>query len=92
MFFVRSYPRASYLKVINTVLTKATFRTMSSQDEVKAIWREADCVCFDVDSTVCIDEAIDELATFLHVGVEVAEWYVIYKIYIYVCHVHNVIL
>ena len=35
---------------------------------MKALWKTADCVCFDVDSTVCTDEAIDELATFLDVG------------------------
>lgn len=37
-------------------------------EEVKAIWRKADCVCFDVDSTVCRDEGIDELAKFLGCG------------------------
>ena len=46
---------------------------MASEDEVKAIWRQADCVCFDVDSTVCKDEAIDELAKYLGVGDKVAE-------------------
>ncbi|GBO46807.1 hypothetical protein AVEN_249505-1, partial [Araneus ventricosus] len=30
----------------------------------RALWRAADAVCFDVDSTVCMDEAIDELAKF----------------------------
>ena len=30
----------------------------------RILWRSADCVCFDVDSTVCRDEAIDELARF----------------------------
>lgn len=30
----------------------------------KEIWRNADAVCLDVDSTVCCDEAIDELAKF----------------------------
>lgn len=33
-------------------------------DRTKSIWRVADAVCFDVDSTVCEDEAIDELAKF----------------------------
>ena len=40
---------------------------------VKMIWRNADAVCFDVDSTVCIDEGIDELADFLGVGEKVAD-------------------
>ncbi|OON19656.1 putative phosphoserine phosphatase SerB, partial [Opisthorchis viverrini] len=28
-------------------------------------WSSIGCVCFDVDSTVCVDEGIDELARFL---------------------------
>ncbi|XP_062157473.1 phosphoserine phosphatase, chloroplastic-like [Alnus glutinosa] len=31
-------------------------------------------VCFDVDSTVCLDEGIDELAEFGGAGKAVAEW------------------
>ncbi|OEL30814.1 Phosphoserine phosphatase, chloroplastic, partial [Dichanthelium oligosanthes] len=34
----------------------------------------ADAVCFDVDSTVILDEGIDELADFCGVGKAVAEW------------------
>ncbi|XP_002167419.2 phosphoserine phosphatase isoform X1 [Hydra vulgaris] len=37
------------------------------------IWRNADAVCFDVDSTLITSEAIDELAEFRGVGKEVAE-------------------
>ena len=44
---------------------------MSTEEEVRAIWRSADCVCFDVDSTICTDEAIDELAAYLGVGDQV---------------------
>jgi phosphoserine phosphatase len=33
----------------------------------------ADAFCFDVDSTVCVDEGIDELAEYLGKGEEVAE-------------------
>ncbi len=44
---------------------------MSTEDEVRALWRQADAVCFDVDSTVCRDEAIDELASFLGLGAKV---------------------
>lgn len=40
---------------------------------VRYTWRNADAVCFDVDSTVCRDEAIDELAEFCGVGQQVAE-------------------
>uniref|UniRef100_A0A2P2K378 phosphoserine phosphatase n=1 Tax=Rhizophora mucronata TaxID=61149 RepID=A0A2P2K378_RHIMU len=38
------------------------------------LWRSADAVCFDVDSTVCQDEGIDELADFCGAGKAVAEW------------------
>lgn len=47
-------------------------RKMASNEEVRRIWREADCVCFDVDSTVVTDEGIDELAKFLGKGNEVS--------------------
>lgn len=48
---------------------------MSNQQEslVRAIWRGAEAVCFDVDSTVCRDEAIDELAKFADKEKEVTE-------------------
>lgn len=39
---------------------------------VLAIWRSAKAVCFDVDSTLCTDESIDEIAAFLGVGEQVA--------------------
>jgi phosphoserine phosphatase len=39
----------------------------------KEIWRKADAVCFDVDSTVCCDEAIDELAKYVNKTKEVSE-------------------
>lgn len=38
------------------------------------IWHSAGAVCFDVDSTVCLDEGIDELADFCGAGKAVAEW------------------
>lgn len=38
------------------------------------MWQSADAVCFDVDSTVCMDEGIDELAEFCGAGKAVAEW------------------
>lgn len=40
---------------------------------IRAQWRAADAVCFDVDSTVCMDEAIDELAKFAGKEKEVTE-------------------
>ncbi|XP_057798167.1 phosphoserine phosphatase, chloroplastic [Salvia miltiorrhiza] len=42
--------------------------------EVLDVWRNANAVCFDVDSTVCVDEGIDELAEFCGAGEAVAEW------------------
>lgn len=42
--------------------------------EVLEVWQSADAVCFDVDSTVCLDEGIDELAEFCGAGKAVAEW------------------
>ncbi|KAF4356980.1 hypothetical protein F8388_015956 [Cannabis sativa] len=41
---------------------------------VLKLWRNANAVCFDVDSTVCVDEGIDELAEFCGAGKAVAEW------------------
>lgn len=37
-------------------------------------WKNADAVCFDVDSTVCEDEGIDELAEFCGAGEIVSQW------------------
>ncbi|KAF6769145.1 hypothetical protein AHF37_12063 [Paragonimus kellicotti] len=38
------------------------FQFMSKDSQV---WSSVGCVCFDIDSTVCTDEGIDELAHFL---------------------------
>ena len=45
-----------------------------SQSEARQLWACADCVCFDVDSTVCQDEGLDELADFCGVGEKVKQW------------------
>ncbi|KAI4365857.1 hypothetical protein MLD38_021805 [Melastoma candidum] len=50
------------------------YGNISPSKEVLAVWRNADAVCFDVDSTVCVDEGIDELAEFCGAGKAVAEW------------------
>lgn len=47
--------------------------TMTIQ-QAKQVWQRADAVCFDVDSTVIMDEGIDELAAFCGRGKEVSEW------------------
>ncbi|KAL0103555.1 hypothetical protein PUN28_017666 [Cardiocondyla obscurior] len=46
---------------------------MNSVDGIKGIWRSADAVTFDVDSTVITEEAIDELANFCGKGKEITE-------------------
>ena len=38
------------------------------------VWRRANAVCFDVDSTLIQDEAIDKLAEYCGVGAQVADW------------------
>ncbi|RDX65015.1 Phosphoserine phosphatase, chloroplastic [Mucuna pruriens] len=50
------------------------FENTLPSKEVIELWRNGDAVCFDVDSTVCLDEGIDELAEFCGAGKAVAEW------------------
>lgn len=50
------------------------FENTLPSKEVLQLWRTADAVCFDVDSTVCVDEGIDELGKFCGAGKAVAEW------------------
>ncbi|RMZ94016.1 phosphoserine phosphatase [Brachionus plicatilis] len=47
--------------------------SIQNKQELVNLWKNADCVCFDVDSTVCINEAIDDLAEFAGMGSEVHE-------------------
>ena len=44
------------------------------KSKVQSVWHNADAVCFDVDSTVCMDEGIDSLAAFCGVGDKVKAW------------------
>jgi phosphoserine phosphatase len=46
---------------------------MNQLNQAKNLWRKANAVCFDVDSTLIQDEAIDELANFCGKGDEVQE-------------------
>lgn len=57
----------------NCVKNHRYFTTMTIQ-QAKTVWRKADAVCFDVDSTVIMDEGIDELAAFCGRGKEVSQW------------------
>ncbi|XP_049873802.1 phosphoserine phosphatase isoform X2 [Pectinophora gossypiella] len=52
-------------------LSLVSISVMSPQQSVQELFRTADCVCFDVDSTVIRDEGIDELARFCGKGEEV---------------------
>lgn len=52
-------------------LSLVSISVMSPQQNVQELFRTADCVCFDVDSTVIQDEGIDELARFCGKGDEV---------------------
>ena len=46
---------------------------MATKEEAMKIWRNADTVCFDVDSSLLKDEGLDELAEFCGVGEKVKE-------------------
>jgi phosphoserine phosphatase len=46
----------------------ASSELSNREDLIHELWINTDCVCFDVDSTVCTEEAIDELAKFQKVG------------------------
>lgn len=51
-------------KLLNFKMSSSTYTMSQAEILTRALWRAADAVCFDVDSTVCMDEAIDELAKF----------------------------
>lgn len=59
-------------KIIRIGFKKAGY-LLKMAGEVKTILRQADAVCFDVDSTVIREEGIDELAKFCNKGDEVAK-------------------
>ncbi|CAF5085612.1 unnamed protein product, partial [Rotaria socialis] len=48
--------------------TASSTQRSKQEESTRQLWLNADCVCFDVDSTVCVEEAIDELAKFQQVG------------------------
>jgi phosphoserine phosphatase len=53
---------------VPTTASSSNVNTLNTEDLIRQLWLTADCVCFDVDSTVCKEEAIDELAKFQQVG------------------------
>jgi len=61
---------------------------MSTLSQTKEVFRRAEAVFFDVDSTVIKEEGIDELAKFCGVGDAVAEMYVnvtVFWYYLRIC-------
>ncbi|XP_066337434.1 uncharacterized protein [Miscanthus floridulus] len=56
------------------VTSSAVVRSATTSARAIETLRNADAVCFDVDSTVILDEGIDELADFCGAGRAVAEW------------------
>ncbi|CAH3013746.1 unnamed protein product [Porites evermanni] len=59
---------------LKNCVTKVRFISTMTIQQAKTVWKKADAVCFDVDSTVIMDEGIDELAAFCGKGKEVSQW------------------
>ncbi|XP_018342907.1 PREDICTED: phosphoserine phosphatase isoform X2 [Trachymyrmex septentrionalis] len=53
--------------------SKSIILKMTNPNQIRDIWRTADAVTFDVDSTVITEEAIDELASFCGKGKQITE-------------------
>ncbi|KAF6165053.1 hypothetical protein GIB67_000637 [Kingdonia uniflora] len=75
----RSFPSKSWTNRLQLTkksnhLTPPMGTSVGNTSAAKDVWRNADAVCFDVDSTVCLDEGIDEFAEFCGAGNAVAEW------------------
>lgn len=60
-------------KITRNYTNKIAGDQLRSMNLCKEVWRKADAVCFDVDSTVCCDEAIDELAKYVGKSKEVSD-------------------
>ncbi|KAL4716675.1 hypothetical protein ACJJTC_004794 [Scirpophaga incertulas] len=67
LYSLKSNLQYATLKTLSLV----SISVMSPQQSTQNLFRTADCVCFDVDSTVIMDEGIDELANFCGKGDEV---------------------
>ncbi|KAM6550736.1 hypothetical protein CsatB_000544 [Cannabis sativa] len=79
-FRMKNHPNNSFNPIVasdqlleETSVPNQYDNTQPSKGVLK-LWRNANAVCFDVDSTVCVDEGIDELAEFCGAGKAVAEW------------------
>ena len=74
--FANSFANAELRTQRNTVMHAANVNSnlvkRDPSPDVLSTIRSADAFCFDVDSTFCEDESIDEIAAFLGVGDQVA--------------------
>lgn len=59
---------------LRSIARLSTSTRNSGVDHAKSSLRQADAVCFDVDSTVLSEEGVDVLADFLGKGPEIAAW------------------
>lgn len=75
--------RFSTSLVCQQIISSKSKRYLSTMviQQAKQVWKKADAVCFDVDSTVITDEGIDELAAFCGKGKEVSQWYVVMQLF-----------
>uniref|UniRef100_T1IHP1 Phosphoserine phosphatase n=1 Tax=Strigamia maritima TaxID=126957 RepID=T1IHP1_STRMM len=64
--------RISFVSLLTNLKHFSIYFSSKSLEETKNVWRAADAVCFDIDSTVCMDEGIDELAKYVGTAEEVA--------------------
>jgi len=71
-----SVNRFFFISQTSLIINRKSYllKKMMSEEECRGIWKKVDAVCFDVDSTVLKDEALDELAKFCGVGEQVIEW------------------
>lgn len=69
---------SSHILPLGATCCNSLYRKMSGEafkmESVVETWRTCDAVSFDVDSTLCTTEMIDELAVYCNVGQQVAEW------------------
>lgn len=69
-------PRLTVMRASNTLSVSPTAQSPCPfpSEATIGIWQNAEAVCFDVDSTVCMDEGIDALGEFCGAGEAVAAW------------------
>ena len=68
----RNFTRVPQAKAPSTAAAAA--RMNRAKQMAKRLWKQADAVCFDVDSTLISEEGIDGLAEFCGAGAQVSEW------------------